>query len=670
MQEPKPTNLAKETPRSSLNKSLIAMTVANTVFVQPAYPATINVGTACTLNEAIVSANNDNAGGNGCADGAGADTIILPGNTRITFSSGFNNGNPFTATPFITSDVTIVGNGNNRIYRSTAAVPDFRLFAVTDNGRLTLDSVTVGNGKLSYSGGAIYVSANSSLTVIDSRITSSRAVDANGGGIYSRGGPITLTRTTVINNSANFGGGIAGREASLNINDSDVRNNSAAVGGGIQSILGGQIIITNNSKVRVNTANVGAGINDTGTTDTLISDSSVSQNTAAQRGGGLVLSGSSRIRNSQISGNTAPSGAGIMSFRGGIIENSTISGNITLSGNTGYDLCKDDRPAGYVPWPGYGGGILVLGNVPTLRETNITNNQADCGGGIAIVNPQGQRASLSTSTVSNNSAWQGGGMFITSPSLNVASTISLDQGTFTENYARFGAGIQLRNSNVTIQNLTAHNNSAGFSGGGIHMSRSRAARQPTTLKMANVTLSNNTSGFYGGGFFAVSQNRERNSSIEASNLTIVGNSVTQTSDGAGIGTTISSLSLHNSIVANTEGSDCFDFNNALALDIDASNILSTGTCANTAMAVDPMLSPLSDNGGTNLTHALMRNSPALDAGLESVCASDLVGNLDQAGKLRPIGDNCDIGAFESPFGQTTNFFVIPLKDGNSVVLPL
>src|SRR5262249_1867335 len=42
------------------------------------FAATITVdGTTCTLDEAITSANNDTAGGNGCTSGSGVDTLIL-----------------------------------------------------------------------------------------------------------------------------------------------------------------------------------------------------------------------------------------------------------------------------------------------------------------------------------------------------------------------------------------------------------------------------------------------------------------------------------------------------------------------------------------------------------------------------------------------------------------
>jgi hypothetical protein len=54
---------------------------------------------------------------------------------------------------------------------------------------------------------------------------------------------------------------------------------------------------------------------------------------------------------------------------------------------------------------------------------------------------------------------------------------------------------------------------------------------------------------------------------------------------------------------------------------------------------DPLFDPLADNGGPTLTHALNKESPAIDAG---TC----VLAVDQRGMPRPFGNACDIGAFE------------------------
>jgi uncharacterized repeat protein (TIGR01451 family) len=56
---------------------------------------------------------------------------------------------------------------------------------------------------------------------------------------------------------------------------------------------------------------------------------------------------------------------------------------------------------------------------------------------------------------------------------------------------------------------------------------------------------------------------------------------------------------------------------------------------------DPLLGPLQDNGGFAPTHALMANSPAINAGNSASCEA-----TDQNGVERPQGEICDIGAVE------------------------
>jgi hypothetical protein len=70
----------------------------------------------------------------------------------------------------------------------------------------------------------------------------------------------------------------------------------------------------------------------------------------------------------------------------------------------------------------------------------------------------------------------------------------------------------------------------------------------------------------------------------------------------------------------------------------------TGDITGTA----PILSPLQNNCGTTLTHALLPGSPGLNAG--NPVAPGSVGNAcetaDQRGVARPQDGICDIGAYE------------------------
>ena len=63
---------------------------------------------------------------------------------------------------------------------------------------------------------------------------------------------------------------------------------------------------------------------------------------------------------------------------------------------------------------------------------------------------------------------------------------------------------------------------------------------------------------------------------------------------------------------------------------------------------DPKLGPLANNGGPTPTMALLSGSAAIDNGDDTTCASAPVSNLDQREVARPLGEHCDIGAYEYP----------------------
>ena len=59
------------------------------------------------------------------------------------------------------------------------------------------------------------------------------------------------------------------------------------------------------------------------------------------------------------------------------------------------------------------------------------------------------------------------------------------------------------------------------------------------------------------------------------------------------------------------------------------------------MIKDPALGPLGDNGGRSWTMPPLAGSPAIDAALGSLLATD------QTGLPRPFGARADLGAYES-----------------------
>ncbi|CAN5818980.1 hypothetical protein BH20PSE1_BH20PSE1_18640 [soil metagenome] len=126
-------------------RSLSAIALLLALGQAPALAAVINVdGTACTLVDAITSANTDAAAG-GCPAGNGADTIVLPTGSTQSLTAVDNITLGPTGLPLITSTVTIRGR-NSTIQRESNA-PEFRILAVDSSGDLTLHSTTVSGGR-------------------------------------------------------------------------------------------------------------------------------------------------------------------------------------------------------------------------------------------------------------------------------------------------------------------------------------------------------------------------------------------------------------------------------------------------------------------------------------------------------------------------------------------
>src|SRR5829696_2693054 len=174
---------------------------------------------------------------------------------------------------------------------------------------------------------------------------------------------------------------------------------------------------------------------------------------------------------------------------------------------------------------------------------------------------------------------------------------------------------------LTLNNLTVANGRADNAGGGI--------LNLGTLEVNNSTISGNRAGTDNGGIGNASAG-----TLTVNNSTISGNSANNNGGGIGNGST---ATLNNTIVANNEGGNCA----GLPVTDDGGNLEWPGNDCGFALSADPLLGPLTDNGGPTQTHALQPDSPAIDAAVE--CPPPAT---DQRGVSRPQGDACDIGSFE------------------------
>lgn len=296
---------------------------------------------ACTITVAASDVNGLITAIN-TANGSPNPDIICLTNSTYTLSSVVASD---SGLPVISSPISIWGF-NATIERGASSL---RHFYVT--GSLTLRDMTLRNGNVTGQGGAIY-NAGGALTVSNVLLTGNSST--GGGAIYNGGGIVNIAGSTLSGNTANSGSGGAvlssGAGGSLTISASSITQNSAVNGGGIYNLDGGlQIsgttltgnsatsngggiysagaavaVSINNSSLMNNNAFSGGGIYNASGQLTL-SGSNVSSNSAVTSGA-AVSTTSSAVSASQICfvGNTAP---------GGVVSNSSPAGTADFANN-------------------------------------------------------------------------------------------------------------------------------------------------------------------------------------------------------------------------------------------------------------------------------------------------------------------------------------------------
>lgn len=264
-----------------------------------------SLGTAqtCTLRAAIRAANTD-APFAACVAGSGADTIVLPSGAIIPLSQIDNNTIGNNALPKITTEITIEGN-HAVIYRTNNA-PMMRFFDVGSYGgvghaHLTLNQLTLSNGLVSGTAGAIY---NDGILHLNQVRLQGNQASFEGGALacYESQAECHLHESILINNSANYAGAIiVDLNASLWLDKTTVYGNQATIGTGA--------------------ADVGAIYVESGTAD--ISHSTIANNSATRYGGLYASSG----------GGPFPSPGAINLSYSTVVNNNPIGlvGQITVS---------------------------------------------------------------------------------------------------------------------------------------------------------------------------------------------------------------------------------------------------------------------------------------------------------------------------------------------------
>lgn len=245
-----------------------------------------------------------------------------------------------------------------------------------------------------------------------------------------------------------------------------------------------------------------------------------------------------------------------------------------------------------------GGALLITGGNVTIIGSTLEHNWADQIGG--AIDNVGGALTIRNSTISYNGV---------NPNTGFVTT--------------FAGGVRTFRGTTTISNSTISGNTASLAGGGI-------VNNQGVLLLTHTTIANN--GAQSGGGIANFAGPDPAATTLVNSI-VAGNHASALANGPDIRNVQGAAQL-------TQTAD-----HSLVGTADGHELVSSGGTvvgANAAFVLDGFGKPLlADNGGPTATHALLPNSPAVDAAGTAACIA-----ADQRGITRPQGGACDMGAFE------------------------
>jgi predicted outer membrane repeat protein len=377
----------------------------------------------------ITGGNTAGSGGAIFAQGRGGLTLTNVTITGNTAGQGGGGVYATCATIQITSSV-VQGNTNlgpgggggvNVEFDISGIVPIFP--ALTVSGSSFLNNTSLATGLAGGLGGGLLV-ANSSATISGSTFQGNSALQGGGfvyapsqcticsltlttslfegnsalgfgGGAHLESGPLSVSNSRFVGNSASSGAGLSTYGAATFTDVEVSRNTATGHGGGIYALRGLTPLNVIRGWIDGNTAALGGGIySEEGALAGLVilTDTNVLNNTASD-GGGIWVGTSLAARTSAIYANHATRGGGVFVSGSGVHGTTTFDDG-TISGNS----------AG-----SYGGGVYVDASATVkLSSATIARNRArtsfpSAGGGGGVYVAAGGSLTATASVFSFNS---------------------------------------------------------------------------------------------------------------------------------------------------------------------------------------------------------------------------------------------------------------------------
>ena len=410
------------------------------------------------------------------AEAGGVITVM--GNVTATHHSN-NNG-----AISVTTSLTIKGSGLATVLnanKNTGSKPGHRIFTVENDGKLTLENITLTGGIATGTaddekcGGGIFVKEGGKAKLKNCTIKNCKA-DKFGGGICSEGeltldggtiggylpnankamlgggiciqknGSLTLKTTTISGNEADYGGAICVRESgSVSMESGSLMTNTASISGGGVDVDDSASFTMTGGEIKTNEANSGGGgVYAHSGTFTLSGIASIESNTAKGRNGGGIYvdsTGTLKIEGGSIKSNNATKTSGGTGNGGGVYVYGygDLKGKLNMIGGSIEGNGAGKNGSNYY---GSGGGVYIDGGTFTMTGGEIKTNNAKNGGGVAL--DKGGTLELSGGKIINNTAknnGDGGGVYV-----DANGTFKMHGGTIENNTSTLGKGVYVAGS--------------------------------------------------------------------------------------------------------------------------------------------------------------------------------------------------------------------------------
>jgi len=370
----------------------------------------------CSLREAVHNAN-------ACA---GHQTIHLPAGSYHLTRSGPNEDAALTGDLDITDDLTLIGAGAPSIHGDGD-----RAFQVFSPAVVDMELIALLEGEAILGGGLLN---ESDLTLSDFTCNYNQVAippggmgDARGGCIFN-GGELTIHNAHILENSARQGGGIYNFDsAKLTINGGVlVGNHAEDHGGGIWISPGGSVEL-NDLEIRLNNAGLnGGGIWNNGSL--ILSGLLIEENEALSDGGGLYNwdTGEITITDAWFHDNAASRGGGLFNDEGMVhLYQCSLTGNVA-AGTYGGGCFNQGTPAGLQirnttvsgnTAPAGGSGIFNQDGSLLLEFITVAGNNPE---GIHVTG--GPELKIRSSIVADNPGGDCGGPALDSLGYNLDTT--------------------------------------------------------------------------------------------------------------------------------------------------------------------------------------------------------------------------------------------------------